>query len=126
MNHTSRLCEFSGKDQSVQGSSLRGKVNLRSGGDGEGELGHCVLVHGEQGGVQPQRLLATLTQKMDAAKVGHSASERLNWRNSCVILYEYPKLDLAPGAGPLHLHSLGIHLLDETTRQGSRLRHSLA
>jgi len=42
------------------------------------------------------------------------------------MLHEYPKLDLAPGAGPLHLHSLGIHLLDETTRQGSRLRHSLA
>ena len=43
-----------------------------------------------------------------------------------VILHEYPKLDLAPGAaGPLHLHSLGVHLLDETSCQGRRLSHSL-
>merc|ERR1719234_708900 len=36
--------------------------------------------------------------------------------------------DLAPGAaaGPLHLHSLGVHLLNETPCQGSRLCHSLA
>ena len=42
-----------------------------------------------------------------------------------VNLHEYPKLISAPGAGPFHLPSLGVHLLDETTCQSSGLCHSL-